>query len=270
MTDTNDHTGLQLRSLYDPAGGVKQVFSSKVTDYVTSRPDYPEPLFEQLRTAGNLQSGSLIADIGAGTGLLTQGLLQHGYRVVAVEPNAAMRNAADALLGQFSNYRSVGGAAESTPLDSSTIDLITVAQAFHWFDPEQTKLECLRVLRPEGKVALIWNDRVCSDPLQVAIEEVFAEYGGRKRALLVAHNQQRDVSSFFGAAVLAHFSYPHKHSLDEAGLVGLAFSRSYMPDRSASAGQQAVERIHQIFQQFSASERVEVRYITTVFIGRPQ
>lgn len=266
-----DDIGSQLRLLYSAMGGVKQVFSSKVTDYVASRPDYPELLFEQLRAAGNLQTGSVVADVGSGTGLLTRGLLQQGYQVVAVEPNASMRRASDAWLSEFPNYRSVEGCAESIPLEPLSIDLITAAQAFHWFQPEQAKAECLRVLCPEGKVALIWNDRDFSDPLQAALEDVFAEYGGQKRATLAVHCQQRnDVAKFFGTAVPAQLSYPHQHLLDQARLVSLVFSRSYMPDSTSSVGQQAIERVGQIFRQFSVAEQVTVRYTTVLFMGRPQ
>lgn len=262
--------GAYLRSLYQTAGGVKQVFSSKVADYIASRPDYPAPLFEMLRTVSNLQAGSVVVDIGAGTGLLTRGLLQQGYCVVAVEPNAAMRNASDFLLSQFSNYCSVAGSAESMSLASASADLITAAQSSHWFEPEQAKAECLRVLRLEGKVALIWNDRLFSDPLQVALDQVFAEYGGSKRAALAIHEQQRnDIPTFFGETVPNRFSYPHEHLLDEAGLISLVFSRSYMPDRESSAGQKAKDSVCQIFQRFSASGVVKVRYVATACVGRP-
>jgi 2-polyprenyl-3-methyl-5-hydroxy-6-metoxy-1,4-benzoquinol methylase len=94
MTTKTD-TGTKLRSLYKQDGGVRSIFSEKVADYTASRPDYPAPLFEVLAKVCHLSAGALIADIGAGTGLLTQGLLRSGYRVVAIEPNAAMRRVSD-------------------------------------------------------------------------------------------------------------------------------------------------------------------------------
>ena len=203
-----DTAGTQLRSLYEPHGGVGEIFSAKVADYTASRPDYPAPLFEMLHVKGNLFAGATLADIGAGTGLLTRGLLQRGYNVVAIEPNASMRSASDSLLDQFQGYRSVDGYAEAMPLESSSIDLITAAQAFHWFEINSAKAECLRVLRPDGQVALIWNDRVLTDPLHVELNELFANYGGSKRAALLAYEKQRgDVSRFFGAP-LSRSNFP--------------------------------------------------------------
>jgi len=132
-------TGAQLRSLYEPEGGVTQIFSSKVTDYVASRPDYPAALFEALRVQCHLQPGATVVDVGAGTGLLTQGLLERGFQVWAIEPNAAMRAVADRSLARYSSYRSAAGSAESLPLADLAVDLITVAQAFHWFDVERAR-----------------------------------------------------------------------------------------------------------------------------------
>src|SRR4030095_4583501 len=111
------------------------------------------------------RAGARVADVGAGTGLLTRGLLARGFDVVAVEPNPAMREACDRYCAAFDRYRSVEGTGESMPLPAASIDLITAAQAFHWFDIDPARAECLRVLTPHGKVALIWNDRDFSDPL---------------------------------------------------------------------------------------------------------
>jgi 2-polyprenyl-3-methyl-5-hydroxy-6-metoxy-1,4-benzoquinol methylase len=110
QSKTND-TGAQLRSLYEPQGGTGQIFSAKVSDYVASRPDYPAGLFDALRAECHLQAGAVIADIGAGTGLLTQGLLERGYAVTAVEPSDSMRAAADKTLGHFPAYSSASGSA---------------------------------------------------------------------------------------------------------------------------------------------------------------
>lgn len=263
-------TGAQLRSLYEPQGGVRGIFSSKVADYVASRPDYPAPLFESLKVECRLPLGAVVADIGAGTGLLTQGLLVHGYNVIAIEPNAAMRAAADHMLKRFQGYSSVDGTAESIPLSPSSVDLITAAQAFHWFEIDRAKTECLRVLRPHGQVALIWNDRVSSDPLHIAIDEVFAQFGGAKRDALVAHEKRGDIPKFFGATVPSERTWPHEHFLNEAGLLSLVFSRSYMPDRNSPSGKEVGRKIRQVFKRFATDGHLVVRYTTVATIGRPQ
>ncbi|MEK7348124.1 MAG: class I SAM-dependent methyltransferase [Candidatus Eisenbacteria bacterium] len=269
MTENTD-TGALLRSLYAPAGGVAKIFSSKVEDYVASRPDYPTSLYDALGRVANLDAESLIADIGAGTGLLTQGFLQRGYAVVAVEPNAEMRQAADHMLQAFPRYHSLSGSAESIPLEATSVDLITAAHAFHWFKVEEARAECLRVLRPGGQVALIWNDRLLSDPLHVALDDILAQFGGEKRAALAAHEERGEIPTLFGATTSEQMTWQHEHALSQAGLLSLVFSRSYMPERTSSAGQEVSERVQQVFQSHARTGSVLVRYTTVLIVGRPR
>lgn len=269
MTDTGAH----LRSLYAPDGGVRAIFSTKVADYVASRPDYPEALFDALCSHAGLGPGSAVADVGAGTGLLTLGLLQRGAHVTAIEPNPAMRAAADHLLGGDAafggRYRSAEGSAEAMPLDATSVDLITAAQAFHWFDVDTARTEMRRVLTPAGQVALIWNDRRRDDALHTALDEVFARYGGDRRSALVAHEDRADVPRFFGSASVREFAWPHDHRLDAPGLVSLVFSRSYMPARASDAGSEAQAAVMAIFDRFAERSTVTVRYTTVAMLGRP-
>jgi SAM-dependent methyltransferase len=263
-------TGAQLRSMYEPEGGTGQIFSSKVSDYVASRPDYPAALFAALRAECHLQAGAVVADIGAGTGLLTQGLLEQGYAVTAVEPGDGMRAAADQALAHFPGYSSANGTAEQIPLQPSSVDLITAAQAFHWFDIEAARAEFLRVLKPRGQVALIWNDRVLSDPLHAALDGIFAQHGGAKRSAMLAHDERSEVPTFFGPHTPLELTWPHEHHLSEAALLSLVFSRSYMPDRNSSAGQQASNQVRELFQRHATDGLIAVRYTTVAIIGRPQ
>lgn len=266
---TTDDTGARLRSLYAAQGGVGEIFSAKVADYVASRPDYPAVLFETLRRTCGLTDGSVVVDVGAGTGLLTRGLLDAGYAVTAVEPNAAMRAAADRQLGQHPRYRSIAGTAEALELAPASAALITAAQAFHWFDIERARSEFLRVLGPTGQVALIWNDRRHGDALHAALDELFAEFGGAKRGALLAHEERHDVPRFFGAGPSAEYSWPHPHLLNEDGLLSLVFSRSYMPERDSAAGRLAAARVREVFRRFAEDGRLAVHYTTVAIIGRP-
>ena len=131
----------RLRAIYAADGGGKAAFSSKVADYVASRPDYAPSLLTTLREQCGLTNGACIADVGAGTGILSRSLLESGCQVIAVEPNAAMRAAAETALAGRPGYRSVAGSAEAMPLAAGAVDLITAAQAFHWFDPEPARRE---------------------------------------------------------------------------------------------------------------------------------
>jgi SAM-dependent methyltransferase len=264
MTDS----GVRLRSMFAADGGVRSVFSAKVADYVASRPDYPEALYETLHRHCQLQPGSRVADVGAGTGLLSHGLLQRGYQVTAVEPNAAMRAAADRWLAGHAAYRSVEGSAEAMPLPDASVDLITAAQAFHWFDVDAARAECRRVLGARGRVALVWNDRRSGDPLHRALDEIFAAFGGDRRAALVEHEDRADVPRFFGSPT-EQWSWPHEHRLDAAGLVCLVFSRSYMPARDSPQGRDVERRVARLFDRVADGAVVAVRYTTVAIVGRP-
>lgn len=262
-------TGAQLRSLYEPQGGTGQIFSSKVSDYVASRPDYPAALFAALRAECHLQGGAVVADIGAGTGLLTRDLLAQGYAVTAVEPSDSMRASADQAMAHFPAYSSASGTAEHIPLPDACADLITAAQAFHWFDIEAARAEFLRVLKPTGQVALIWNDRVPNDPLHTALNSIFAQHGGAKRDAMLAHDERSQVPAFFSGGTPLELTWPHEHSLSEAALLSLVFSRSYMPARDSELGQQACQQVSALFQSLATGGRIAVRYNTVAIIGRP-
>ncbi|HEY0856020.1 MAG TPA: class I SAM-dependent methyltransferase [Albitalea sp.] len=258
----------RLREQYAPDGGASAVFSAKVAHYAASRPAYPGTLFERLAALGALPSNADVADIGAGTGLLTRGLLERGHRVVAVEPSGEMRAEADAVLGGFAGYRSVAGTAEATTLAPQSVDLVTAAQAFHWFDIPLARREFARILRPAGHAALIWNDRLREDPLHHALEAVFDEFGGAKRDALLDHEDLSRVPQFFGAAATRTIELPNEQRLDAAGLVSLVLSRSYMPERDSAAGEAVRERVEAVFAQHAQAGEVVVRYRTLAIVGR--
>src|SRR5258708_40365344 len=137
-----------------------QRFSSRVENYVRYRPGYPDAVVTLLETEVGLSSNSPIADVGSGTGILTALLLQHGITVYAVEPNDGMRMAAEQMLGGNPRFHSVAGTSESTGLPDDSVDGITVAQAFHWFNHQKAVAEFKRITKPGGVVGLVWESRM--------------------------------------------------------------------------------------------------------------
>ena len=261
---------VRLRSVYAADGGGKAAFSTKVADYVASRPDYAPALLTTLRERCGLAAGAGIADVGAGTGILSRSLLDSGYQVIAVEPNAAMRAAADAALAGRTGYRSVAGSAETMPLAAGSVDLITAAQAFHWFDPEPARRECLRVLKPHGQVALIWNDRTADDPLQTVLDDLAARFGGAKRSAMAAQGERANLDVFFSGARWEEFAWPHEQHLTGAGMQSLVFSRSYIPARDSAEGRTIADEVSRVFHQFATDNRISIRYKTVLVLGRPE
>ena len=261
---------VRLRTVYAADGGGKAAFSTKVADYVASRPDYAPALLTTLRERCGLAAGAGIADVGAGTGILSRSLLERGYQVIAVEPNAAMRAAADAALAGRTGYRSVAGSAETMPLAAGSVDLITAAQAFHWFDPEPARRECLRVLKPHGQVALIWNDRTADDPLRTVLDDLAARFGGAKRSAMVAQGERTNLDVFFSGARWEEFAWPHVQHLTGAGMQSLIFSRSYIPARDSAEGRTIADEVSRVFHQFATDNRISIRYETVLVLGRPE
>ena len=151
-------------------------FSNRVDNYVKFRPGYPPEVLDHLAAACGLTAGSVVADIGSGTGIFTKLLLDKGYHVYAVEPNKPMRDAAIDLLFNYENFTPKGGSAEAIALPAESIDMIVCAQSFHWFNNEDTRLEFKRILKPGAKAALIWNNRLTgADGFSIAYDKLLKD-----------------------------------------------------------------------------------------------
>jgi SAM-dependent methyltransferase len=136
-------------------------FGAEAAAYERARPTYPPDAVDWLVTSLRIAPGRTVADVAAGTGKLTRLLVASGARVVAVEPVESMRAF---LASTAPDVHAVAGAAEALPLRDQSVDAITVAQAFHWFDADAALHEFHRVLRPSGRVGLLWNARDRSVP----------------------------------------------------------------------------------------------------------
>ncbi len=151
-------------------------FNQKADSYSLGRPSYAEAFIEMLYSRQGFNEQSVIADIGSGTGILTKQLLQRGSYVYAVEPNADMRCNAEAALKCFTKVKCVNGTAEHTTLENSSVHFITVAQAFHWFNVLSFKDECKRILKPNGKIFLIWNKKDPKSAVSIKQNLIFEKF----------------------------------------------------------------------------------------------
>lgn len=244
-------------------------FSSRVENYVKYRPSYPSAVIDLLRSSCGLSASSTVADIGSGTGLLTSLLLETGATVYAVEPNAGMRQAAESFLGGQPGFHSVVGTAEATTLPDSSVDLITASQAFHWFDIPRSKAEFSRILRPEGWVALIWNERTSeSTPFLDGYEKVLQTYSpeysevGHKRA------DAEDRRRFFRNGEEQVFLTHNSQSFDLQGLIGRVLSSSYAPEAGDPNHAPMIAALEDLFAMTNVDGQVEFLYDTQVFYGR--
>jgi len=152
---------------------------------------------------------------------------------------------------------------------AASIDLVVVAQAFHWFDVDAVRREWLRILTPQGRVVLVWNTRPPGDALQQAVEDVLAEFGGVRHTVLSAQQQRSTVPPFFANAPFNEIRLPHEQQLAREGFLSLVLSRSTMPDRDTPAGRHAARVLSNLFDLHARADRVTVNYRTIAFVGRP-
>ena len=151
-------------------------FDGKGEIYAKARPSYAAELLDYIKNTMNVPNGSVFADIGSGTGIFTEQLLNCGYRVYAVEPNEDMRKKAEENLSEYENFVSVDGTDINTKLLNESVDFVTAAQAFHWFDSEAFKKECKRILKPNGRVIIVYNSRDEQAPCTVALASLRRKY----------------------------------------------------------------------------------------------
>ncbi len=156
-------------------GTASQGFGAAAVAYESGRPDYPREATTWLISELGLGPGRSVLDMAAGTGKLSRAIVPCGVAVLAVEPVAAMRSV---LSLSFPTARILDGTAEAIPLGAATVDAVVVAQAFHWFDGPAALDEFHRVLRPRGRLALIWNSRNREQPLQRAVAEIVNPWRG--------------------------------------------------------------------------------------------
>ncbi|GAB3914184.1 class I SAM-dependent methyltransferase [Mucilaginibacter boryungensis] len=245
-----------------------QRFSNRVDNYIKYRPGYPVGVLELLHNDGGLKTGSKIADIGSGTGILTRLLLDEGYTVYAVEPNGDMRQAADAQLGDHKRYHSINGTAEATTLQAGSIDMVTCAQAFHWFNAERCRVEFARILKPGGKVALIWNNRqIEADEFSIDYEFLLRQESSDYKRVNHQNLTEADFTAFFKDGQYQFSKFPNVQVFDEAGLIGRAFSSSYVPAQATPEGETFLHKLKDIFNRHQENETVSVQYQTEVYLG---
>jgi len=243
-------------------------FSSRVDNYVLHRPGYPADVLGLLRTECGLTPNSVIADIASGTGIFTRLLLENGNRVYGVEPNPEMRSAGETFLAAFPRFTSITGTAEATILAAQSVDLITAAQAAHWFDREKSRREFVRILKPGGWLVLLWNERrTDSTPFLRAYERLLLTYG----------TDYHDVRHEHTSATIAEFYAPYSYQargfetrqdLDYPALEGRLRSSSYTPEPGNEKYQPMLRELQRIFHAHQHNGKVAFEYDTRVFYGR--
>lgn len=244
-------------------------FSSRVENYIKYRPGYPSGVTKTLAKACRLTEKSVFADIGSGTGILSELFLKNGNRVFGVEPNREMREAGERLLKKYPNFSSVEGTAEATTLPESSADFITASQAFHWFGRKRARKEFARILKPNGWAVLIWNERLTdASPFLGAYEELLQKYGTDYAAVDHRNVDADAIAKFFVPQPFALRKFKNQQVLDFDGAKGRLLSTSYTPEPCYPNYQPLLDALRAIFDKHHSDGRVSFDYVTLMYFGR--
>jgi SAM-dependent methyltransferase len=236
-------------------------FTDRASDYAAARPSYPAAALDAIFTEMGDPAALTVADLGAGTGISSRLLADCGARVLAVEPNAAMREAAQAHAG----VTWLAATAEATGLEEASVDVVTVFQAFHWFDHRRALREIVRILRPGGRGAVVYNERDESDPFTAA-------YGELVRRFRTDDTEQRRAA---GLEAFAQFEawhaprtlrFPNAQELDRDGLVARTRSSSYLPKEGRGA-EELYSELGRLFTQYARDGKLTLVMETIVARG---
>jgi SAM-dependent methyltransferase len=244
-------------------------FSNRVEDYVRYRPTYPRSLVGLLEDECGMTRESAIADVGSGTGILSELFLRNGNRVYGVEPNREMREAGERLLSSYENFLSVDGRAEATTLADASVDFVTAGQAFHWFDPAAARREFRRVLKAGGWAVLVWNSRRTEGtPLLAEYERLLLEYGTDYKEVSSKWAAEENIKTLFGPEEVRTKEFDNEQVLDFDGLKGRLTSASYAPLPGHPNHEPMMRELAALFERHQREGRVVVEYDTKVFYGR--
>lgn len=244
-------------------------FSNRVEDYKRYRPGYPAeivPFLEQQYGLSPVQH--VLADIGAGTGISSRLFLDLGYRVIGVEPNAEMRQAAITGLQQFETFCIQDGTAEQTGLLDNSIDAIIAAQAFHWFDKAAVRKEFVRILKPEGLVILIWNERLVQSRFEQAYDQLILKYAIDYVQVRHRNIDYADIKLFFAPGPCLQHEFANQQIFDFEGLKGRLLSSSYMPKADHPQYEAMIAELEQLFEQYQEDNAIQINYATKIYVGQ--
>ena len=246
-------------------------FTEKAKYYHSSRPGYPKEVLETIKTIANLKPDPsyIIADIGSGTGKLSELFLKYGVTVVGVEPNKAMREIAESEMKKYKNFNSIDGTAESTGIKDHSIDLIIAGQSFHWFNLPKTRKEFQKILKPSKHTMIVWNNR------NTEISHFFRDYkilltdfGTDYKEVAKTKLGKMEFSNFFGTENYKKYLFANKQLLNYEGLRWRLLSTSYTPNEESEIYPTMIQRLKQIFQKHQKNDLIELDYETEMYVSK--
>lgn len=235
-----------------------QKFSSKSEAYIKGRPAYSSEGLDFIIRQVGLESSMVVADIGAGTGILTRDLESRFHKVIAIEPNDDMRS----VLGP----KALKGTAENTGLLNESVDAIFAAQAFHWFEPKMARTEFRRILKSPKPVILLWNERQTPSGSGAAALDSLMQSLRTQIAQALEANESA-IQGFFESKVLNKAEFENPTFLDKDELQSMVLSRSYAPRKNEYGYRELIRELDSLFEKHAINGLFSVGYKTQIYWG---
>jgi ubiquinone/menaquinone biosynthesis C-methylase UbiE len=244
-------------------------FTDRVDDYAKNRPTYPTSILTYFLEQKIIACNTIVADIGSGTGHFTKLLVKIADRIYGVEPNQAMRQKAVDLLTPYPNSIILNGSAEQTGLDYQSIDIITIAQAFHWFDIQGIQKEFARILKPQGWIIILWNERNKEDdPFGIAYDQLLLRECPKYLNSPHRSLNREKIREFFQTDSINYKMFHHEQILSLEGFLGRSFSSSYTPKKQNPKYPAFVAKLENLFWNYAKNNKVTFNYTTHVYYGQ--
>ncbi len=246
----------------DPRGR----FTNRVDDYIRFRPGYPPELIAWLRDTIALAPEWTVADVGSGTGLLSQRFLENGNAVFGVEPNASMRAAAERLFADNARFTSIDGSAEATTLSDASVELVAAAQAFHWFDPAAARREWRRISRPGGFALVVFNTRrIDATPFMRDYEHYLLDHAVDYAGVNHLNDLPERLHTLFDGYREWRHAFTLRHRYEDVR--GLSMSSSYVPAPGRPTHDVFFDGLRKLFDAHAEKGVVEFPYTTEAYVG---
>ena len=244
-------------------------FSGRVQAYLAYRPRFPRGIVPFLREHRALPEGAVVADVGAGTGMLAEIFLEAGHRVIAVEPNGEMLEACRELAGQEPALEVVQGSAESTTLPKASVDLIAVGRAMHWFDWPRAHREFQRILRADGWVLLASNGHSDSgSPISNRLSEIFRKSRTDSAGVDTTRGFEERLQGFLDTSTWHRMTLQHSMTVDFPTLLGYAESLSAIPRPGERGYDGMVAELRAVFEEYQRDWMLKTPLTCNLHLGR--
>jgi len=245
----------------------EQVFNNRTKNYAESRPGYADGVIECL-FQDIVKPNAKVADVGSGTGIFAKVFIERGFDVFCVEPNEGMRAQAEIAFAGDRHFIPVAASAEDTTLADSSVDIVTAASAFHWFDAEKFHTECKRILKSNGIFFAVMNARDYSDPFTLRQHEICAEFC--KDFTSLRHGLEKSIPKFevfFGGNMRrAEFNYPLEYTKEK--FIRRSLSSSYAPETGTATCEKYMDKLRSLLEEFAPhSDKITVSNVSVAAWG---